>query len=215
MFDQLNRFMALLALCGLLTRPAIAAPEGYQTLVVNGDTLVVQMAESLPTNSADSLVVALGLKKMKKKEGGAGKRIAKKLGAGTLLGSLSGLIGAVIVQIAVGLGEPGVDGIGGGAGLVMGGIIGHTVGSGIGVTLVDPHDYYILPIVGSLAGMRASVEVPQYKEVPEFLPLFCGPVIGATIMSELLRKPPESRRISVGLVPNPKGGLSAIATLRF
>ena len=48
MFDQLNRFMALLSLCGLLTRPAMAASEGYQALVVNGDTLVVQMAELLP-----------------------------------------------------------------------------------------------------------------------------------------------------------------------
>ena len=49
MFDQLNRFMALLVLFGLLTRPAMAVPDGYQTLVVDGDTLVVQMAESLPT----------------------------------------------------------------------------------------------------------------------------------------------------------------------
>ena len=48
MFAQLNRFMSLLVLCGLLTQPAIAAPDGYQTLVVNGDTLVVQMAEPLP-----------------------------------------------------------------------------------------------------------------------------------------------------------------------
>ena len=147
---------------------------------------------------------------------GAGRRIAKKLGAGALWGSLSGLIGAVIVQTVVGLGEPGVDGIGGGAGLVAGGIIGHTVGSAIGVTLVDPHDYYILSIVGSLAGMKASIEVLQYyKEVPEFLPVFCGPVVGATIMSELLRNPPEARRISVGLGPDSRGNLVASATLRF
>ena len=38
MFAQLNRFMSLLVLCGLLTQPALAAPDGYQTLVVNGDT---------------------------------------------------------------------------------------------------------------------------------------------------------------------------------
>ena len=41
MSAQLNRFMTLLVLCGLLAQPAIAAPDGYQTLVVNGDTLVV------------------------------------------------------------------------------------------------------------------------------------------------------------------------------
>ena len=50
MVAQLNRFMSLLALFGLLIQPAMAAPDGYQTLVVNGDTLVVQkMAEPLPT----------------------------------------------------------------------------------------------------------------------------------------------------------------------
>ena len=48
MVAQLNRFMALFVLFWLLTRPAIAAPNGYQTLVVDGDTLVVQMAEPLP-----------------------------------------------------------------------------------------------------------------------------------------------------------------------
>ena len=48
MVAQLNRLMSLLVLCGLLTQPAMAAPDGHQTLVVNGDTLVVQMAEPLP-----------------------------------------------------------------------------------------------------------------------------------------------------------------------
>ena len=48
MVAQLNRFMALLALFWLLTQPAMAALDGYQTLVVNGDTLLVQMAEPLP-----------------------------------------------------------------------------------------------------------------------------------------------------------------------
>ena len=35
------------------------------------------------------------------------------------------------------------------------------------------------------------------------------------IASELWRKPLASRRISVGLMPNPRGRLSAVATLRF
>ena len=48
MVAQLNRFLTLFVLFWLLPRSAIAAPDGYQTLVVNGDTLVVQMAEPLP-----------------------------------------------------------------------------------------------------------------------------------------------------------------------
>ena len=53
---------------------------------------------------------------------------------------------------------------------------------------------------------------------------FLGPVVGATIASEVWRKPfsaklhlkpDEARPFSVGLVPDLKGGLSAVATLRF
>ena len=42
MSAQLNRFMALLVLCGLLLRPAMAAPDGYQTLAASGDSLSAQ-----------------------------------------------------------------------------------------------------------------------------------------------------------------------------
>ena len=48
MVAQLNRLMSLLVLCGLLTQAAIAAPNGHQTLVMNGDTSVVQMVDLLP-----------------------------------------------------------------------------------------------------------------------------------------------------------------------
>ena len=37
----------------------------------------------------------------------------------------------------------------------------------------------------------------------------------ATAWSERLRKPPESRRVSIGLVPDHRGSLAAVATLRF
>ena len=48
-----------------------------------------------------------------------------------------------------------------------------------------------------------------------FLVAYVGPIIGSLYASELWRKPPQDRRVSVGIVPNPKGGLSAVATLRF
>ena len=41
------------------------------------------------------------------------------------------------------------------------------------------------------------------------------PLVGAAIMSEFFRKPPENRRVSIGLLPGPKGSVSAVAILRF
>ena len=63
MLTQLNRLLVLLALCGLLHRPAMAKAEEPQTLVIDGDTLVVQMTELLPAGlqtlvvDGDTLIV--------------------------------------------------------------------------------------------------------------------------------------------------------------
>ena len=43
----------------------------------------------------------------------------------------------------------------------------------------------------------------------------CMPVIGAAVMSELFRRPLEDRRVSIGLLPGPKGRVFAVATLRY
>ena len=209
MFDQLNRFMALLALCGLLTRPAIAAPEGYQTLVVNGDTLVVQMAESLPAGyqtlvvGGDTLMVqvlaeplptdgpplaysddSLSVQK-RVMEDGEIKKKSKSRGADERLARF-------------------------GFGVIGGTIIGVIVGTLVVEATEDCSSYYadgftckdlsllgggVGFVVGVIIGLGLAADPPDQAETPS--------------------KPDEARRFSVGLVPNPKGHLSAIVTLRF
>ena len=96
----------------------------------------------------------------------------------------------------------------------LGAIIGYVLGVSAGVSAVDPHDQFISALGGTLIGGATGIALTSTKE--ELWPsvLIC-PFIGATIMSELTRKPPEARRFSVGLAPNSDGRFSAIATLRF
>lgn len=100
---------------------------------------------------------------------------------------------------------------------------GYPVGIAIGVSLVGPRDRpissLIRPLVLSLGGSAvgliggiwlANVDADVFwPSVPIF------PIVGATLASELWRKPSTAHRISVGLMPNPRGILSAIATLHF
>ena len=92
--------------------------------------------------------------------------------------------------------------------------IGTSVGFPLGVSLVDPYDSLpktllagVIPI--GLWRMGNSVSVSGFWMAS------IVSVISSLTVSELSRKPPQARRVSVGLVPNPKGGLSAVATLRF
>ena len=92
--------------------------------------------------------------------------------------------------------------------------IGYSLGTAIGVSKIDPHDRFIASLGGSVVGLIGGIGLTSISEVL-FPSLLVGPIIGATIMSERSRKPPQARRISVDLIPDPRGRLSAIATLRF
>ena len=92
--------------------------------------------------------------------------------------------------------------------------IGYSLGTAIGVSDIDPHDRFIASLGGSAVGLIGGIGLTSISKVL-FPSLLVGPIIGATIMSELSRKPPQARRVSVGLVPAPNRGLSAVATLRF
>lgn len=98
--------------------------------------------------------------------------------------------------------------------VALGVVVGYLAGVSWGVNWVDPHDRFIGVLGGTLIGGATGIVMTTTKE--ELWPsvLIC-PIIGATIMSELTRKPPEARRFSVGLAPNSDGRLSAIATFRF
>ena len=154
----------------------------------------------------------------KGKDMGRGRRIVKKLAAGALAGIVPNYALGIILT-----GTGAAEGVG--AVLFIDGIVffGYPIGAAIGVSWVDPCDRFILSLAGSLVGCAASLYIPR-KRVYQFRAYgqwdviwnwFVGPLVGATIASELLREPLESRRLSVGLGPSPRGHLSAVAKLRF
>ena len=206
MFAPLNRLMAVLALCIPLVQPAQASPV---------DSLAVA------AEAVDSLRVAAD-------RVGSNIHPAKKFTAGVLGGVGGGLLGGAL---GLGLGqskaESGTDphplnrtGF-----FVLGFWIGNAVGTAAGVSRIDPQGNFLTTLAGSAAlgiGVPMICNATDMGGLTFFSALF-GPIIGATIGSELWRKPlsaelkskPESRRISVGLVPQLQRGLSAVAMLRF
>ena len=135
-------------------------------------------------------------------------RIVGKVTVGFGSGALLGMAGALTLYDR--------DCTGSWCGLerLLSGYIGYTIGVPIGVSVTDPHDRFMSSLVGSVMGgvMGIVLTASTWKLWPSLL--IC-PIIGATIRSELTRKPPEARHFSVGLAPNSDGRLSAIATFRF
>ena len=123
----------------------------------------------------------------------AGWRIANKMGAGILSGFAFGFLGSFSES------ENGAS-------------MSYVIGVPIGMSMVDSRDRFAYSLAGSLLGTGAAVAMKSG------ILLLVLPPVTATLGSELFRSPPktsQTRRFSVGLVPNPKKGLSAIATLRF
>ena len=154
------------------------------------------------------------------------KRVALKLIAGTL----GGVVGATIVATSLpcfsrdynGDRPPFCDSLGPAL------LYGYPAGTAIGVTAIDvdtsdPHDRSIKSFIkslgvslgGSTVGLIGGFGLALVNPDVLWPSLFVGPIVGATLASEWWRKPLASRRISVGLMPNPRGRLSAVATLRF
>ena len=140
-----------------------------------------------------------------------GGRIAKKLAGsvlgGVLFGMTVGLTGAAIVDCPEDASFCEIENF------FIFGWYGYVVGLPIGMNRMDPQDQFIYSLAGSLIGGAASLALTDSKD--EFWTLIICPLVGATIISEFFRKPIENRRVSIGLLPGPKGRLSAVATLRF
>ena len=144
---------------------------------------------------------------------GIGKRIAVKLLVGSFLGGASGLgLGNALASDCTGC-------------LDLGGVLGffggYTAGTAAGVSLVDSRDKFIVSLLGSMAGVAGGYRLSVKAE--DFWPFVVSSSVMATLASELSRTdylPPifmsrKPRLFSVGVMPNPNGHLSAVATLRF
>ena len=154
------------------------------------------------------------------------KRVAKKLSYGALGGVGGGALGAVV---GFGLGSYGDKNCGGnddpfcGAGGVFGsvfvGSIGYSIGTAVGVSRVDPHDLFGASLIGSVVGLVGGIGLMSASESELLFPfLFIGPVVGATLASEWSRSlNPSDKKLPffMNLVPDSRGRLAAVATLRF
>ena len=87
------------------------------------------------------------------------------------------------------------------------------VGISAGVSVWDQHDRFIYTLAGSLVGFGVGIALDIASDGGAYS--LWLPVITATAASEWSRYRPESRRYSLGLKPEPRGGLSVVAALRF
>ena len=148
-------------------------------------------------------------------------RIASKLVAGAVGGNLSFF--GLTQMLASGCDRD--DGICGAVVYTIGMSTFYPVGTALGVSLVDPRPQFAASLIGSMLGIGVGFGLAEKYDNIWISPLFVCPSIFATIMSELSRfdqpsvfmshNSPEVSRFSVGLMPGPKGSLSAVATLRF
>ena len=153
------------------------------------------------------------------------RRIAAKLGLGLLGGAAGGAGGfgiGLLLGVTTGIGctEEDDDREFGGLCVfvpaIYGGLpIGYVAGVAAGVSVLDPHDSFKYSLIGSTVGLGASIGLLSISKYGGTL-IFVAPAVLATALSEWSRDPPESRRrLTVSLVPNDSGNLSAVATLRF
>ncbi|MCE2448057.1 MAG: hypothetical protein J4F35_06630 [Candidatus Latescibacteria bacterium] len=153
------------------------------------------------------------------------KRIGNKLIAGTFVGGMA-IFGGVAVGAILAPAEecPSRDGDDPYCGLaplatgVLIGSISYPVGTAVGVSRVDPYDRFIASLGGSVVGLIGGIGLTSASPSVLWPSLFIGPVVGATVISELWRKPPQdsqNSRVSFGLSPIPNGGLSAVTALHF
>ena len=145
-----------------------------------------------------------------------GGRLAAKLGAGAGAGVAAGFAAAGLVFVLAGAELPEEEGPGLAlvGGMALSGWIAYMIGVPVGVSRVDPHDRFMASLAGSVIGGGVGYHMTRQQDDigPSVL---IWPLVGAVTMSEIFRDPPEARRVSVGLVPDPKGSVSAFATLRF
>ena len=172
--------------------------------------------EPIALERIQTLTLVASPASVKKNDMGVGKRIVSKLFFGAALGGVSAFSGVGIGIAIESCPERGVpDDWCGVGGALWGGTFGLIAGTAYGVSRIDPHDQFFPSLLGSLLGFGGGIWLTANSDGELWPSLFVGPVILSTLMSELSRKPPKARRLSVDLVPNSNGDLSAVATMRF
>ena len=106
--------------------------------------------------------------------------------------------------------------------LIIGSVIGSTVGFPLGVTAVDPYDSWsktlLAGVIPGSIGIGFMLTGDTGKQEAGFWMGSAVPVLLSLIASEQARQPPQASqnsRVFFDLVPTLNGGLSAAATLRF
>ena len=192
------------------------------------DSLPVQAEEekpdrtNLPSITLQESTPGMVMRTARMDDREVGQRIVKKLGVGALMVvPVYGL--GYILESALYEDREGGDGLGSGIIFEFTVALGYPVAAAIGVSWVDPHDRFILSLAGSAAGFMANFFIPRTK-IYQFSAFrwdvvwnwFVCPLVGATIMSEWFRSTPlESQGLSIGLKPDTRGNLSAVASWRF
>ena len=179
-----------------------------------------QTAQSFSRRSAASDSLSEQMKAMIKRyytEDGS-LRIPKKVAVGTASGIVFTVLSFGVLGDALSDGSYSDSGLEALVIFFYSSNIGFSVGFPLGVSSVDPYDSFPKTLLAGV--IPGAVEILSWRMGNSVKGLWFRPasivsVISSLTVSELSRKPPQARRVSVGLVPNPKGGLSAIATLRF
>ena len=145
-------------------------------------------------------------------------RIPKKVAVGTASGIVFTLLSFGVLGDALSDGSYSDSGLEALVIFFYSSNIGFSVGFPLGVSSVDPYDSFPKTLLAGV--IPGAVEILSWRMGNSvkgfwFRPASIVSVISSLTVSELSRKPPQARRVSVGLVPNLKGGLSAVATLRF
>ena len=148
---------------------------------------------------------------------GGGKRAAVRIPTKVVFGTLSGVaFTAIGVGVAASMDDRSSENTHADIGyLLIGMFIGSSVGFPLGVSAGDPYDS--LPktlLAGVIPGVAGYFVMVAGQETGVLLS-YVGPIIGSLYASEKWRKSPQTRRVSVGLVPDLNGGLSTAATLHF
>ena len=234
--DGWSKWIALeriqvLVLVGSPSPDAIARASALATVAIEAATVATPFpsSEDQDSTQADSGRVEgeltetpdrLSARTARGDHRNTGERIALKLRNGVIASGIFQLGGIVLI---------GSNSI---AGPLPGAIIGSAVGAVAGVLRVDPparsrnFQKLFMSLAGSSIGTMVAGLVTSrdtYYGLPDVLALLVCPAVGATIATEVWSKPipaeikskPEASRFSIGIVPAPKRGLSAIATLRF